>query len=419
MMRIALFEDGLAGQFAPLTLLRPVCELRCGQFTARERALRFLPVSDWGVFCRDHLTDVYAEAHPEAHLNELAWLAGGPTLLLNSRWLCDPRGLTGCDRDAVGLIDGEVAWITLDPLEMALFVAQDFPEAVTQLARTRRRVKASGRLIRDPGELVAHNAEQLEWDFAARPRPHTTRSRAHLPIIGDPRQVWIDDTADIDPYVVLDARRGPISIDAGAVVQAFTRIEGPASIGRQTQLFRANLRAGCTLGPHCRVGGELEASILHGYVLKEHDGSVGHAYVSPWCQLGALTTTSGVSLTDGGDRRRGCFLGDYVRTGNGCDLPAGASVGVMALVLPGGELLPRQIPSFTRLWHGELADGLPIEQSLITARTAMNRSGVELGDAQERLLRHVYHETLSDRRQAVERTPHRALAIVHAEEAQG
>jgi UDP-N-acetylglucosamine diphosphorylase/glucosamine-1-phosphate N-acetyltransferase len=418
-MRVALFEDELASQFGPVALLRPVCELRCGQFTARERALRFLPVSDWGLFARDHLADVYAEEHPEAHFNELAWLAGGPTLLLNSRWQCDPRTLAGCDRDAVGLIDGEVAWITLDPLEMALFVAQDFPEAIRQLARTRRRLKADGRLIRHPGELVAHNGVQLAVDFAAHARPRMLRSRAHLPIIGDPQQVWIDDSADIDPYVVLDARRGPICIDTGAVVQAFTRIEGPTYIGRQTQLFHANLRAGTTLGPQCRVGGEIEASILHGYVSKEHDGCVARAYIGPWCQLGAMTTASDFRPGEAGDRQHGCFLGDYTRTAGGCGFLPGTAVGVMALVLPGGELPPRQIPSFTRLWRGDLADGLPIEQSLIAARTVMNRCGVELGDAQERLLRHVYHETQSERRKAVERGPRTSLAVLCTEDTQG
>lgn len=423
-MRIALFEDDQAGQFAPLSLLRPVCELLCGHFTARERAVRFLPVTEWGLFCRDHLTETYAEAHPEAHLNDLAWLSAGPTLLLNARWLCDPRDLAWCDQDAAGIVDGEVAWLTLDPLEATLAVSQDVAAVAAQLARGRRRVKSPGRMAHYPWDLVAHNGAQLAADFAARVQSPSA-IRPHLAILGDPDRVWIDHTVEIDPYVLLDARQGPIFVDAGAVIQAFTRIEGPAFIGRETQLFRTNLRAGSSLGPVCRVGGEVEASILHGYVNKYHDGFLGHAYVGPWCNLGALTTNSDlkndystvrVPLTgepiETGERKVGCFLGDHTKTAIGSGFNTGTSVGVMCQVLPGGELLPKHIPSFTRVWHGELAEGFPIDRSLATARAAMNRRGVELSDAQERLLRHVFHETAPERRRVLERPRPTPLSVV-------
>src|SRR5207253_6628464 len=83
-----------------------------------------------------------------------------------------------------------------------------------------------------------------------------------------------------------------ISVEAGAVIQSFTRLEGPCHVGTQSQLFRANVRGGTTIGPVCRVGGEIEASILHGYVNKYHDGFLGHSYLCPWVNLGALSTNS-------------------------------------------------------------------------------------------------------------------------------
>ncbi|MDZ4685596.1 MAG: putative sugar nucleotidyl transferase [Planctomycetaceae bacterium] len=424
-MRIAFFEDDKTDQFTPIALLRPVCELLCGHFTARERALRFLPVTEWGLYCRDHLIESYAAEHPEAHLNDFAWLSAEPTLLLNSRWLCDPRELSQCDRDAVGLMEGEVAWITLDPLETALVIGQDLPTAIGQIARTRRRVKATGKLAQYPWDLVAHNGEQIAWDFAARSAQREPARHAHLAIVGDPTLVSIDEFAEIDPYVVLDTRQGPIFIDGGAVVQAFTRIEGPAFIGRQTQLFRTNLRAGSSIGPVCRVGGEIEASILHGYVNKYHDGFLGHAYVSPWCNLGALTTNSDLKndystvrvplageAIESGQMKVGCFLGDHTKTAIGSCFNTGTSIGVMCQVLPAGELLPKHIPSFTRVWHGELVDGFPMDRNLATARAAMNRRGVELTDAQERLLRHVFHDTAAERRRAFERQESGMLSVV-------
>lgn len=421
-MRLVIFEDSRAGQFAPIAWLRPVFELLCGHFSARERAVRFLSVSEWGVFCRPELAEVYREEHPEAHVNELDWLSGGPALCLNGRWLCDPTDYRHCDADAVGVIDGEVAWLTLDPLEMPLLALENWDDALAQIAHTRRRVKSAGRLVNYPWDLVHHNPAQLGADFRCRPQP-LGRPVADIgaAIVGDPQAVYVDATAEIDPYVVFDTRQGPIYIDAGAVVQAFTRIAGPCYVGRKSQLFRTNLREGTSIGPVCRVGGEVEGAILHGYVNKYHDGFLGHGYVSPWCNLGALTTNSDlkndysavkVPLTgaaiDSGQMKVGCFLGDHTKTAIGSCFNTGSSAGVMCQILPAGELLPKHIPSFSRVWHGELTDGFPLEHGLETARIAMERRGVELTAAQERLLRWLHHATADERRRAFERQADRS-----------
>jgi UDP-N-acetylglucosamine diphosphorylase/glucosamine-1-phosphate N-acetyltransferase len=403
-MRIAFYEDESAANFHPIACLRPVFELLCGHFTVRERALRFLPVSAWGVYCRELLAETYRESHPEAVVNRLTWLQEDITLLINARWLCASRDFAECDPDAAGIIDGEVAWVSVDPDEAPLFAAQDWDAAVQQLARTRRRVKSPGRLAHYPWDLVSHNAEQIAADFAARHKPGPQRSASsQVALVGDPKEVHIDPSAQIDPFVVFDARQGPIFVDAEALVQAFTRVEGPCYVGRGTQLFRTNLRAGSSLGPVCRVGGEVEGSILHGYVNKYHDGFLGHAYVAPWCNLGALTTNSDlkndystvrVPLTgepiETGQKKVGCFVGDHTKTAIGSCFNTGTSVGVMCQVLPGGELLPKHIPSFSRVWHGEIAEGFPIERNLETARAAMERRGIELTAAQERLLRRLH-----------------------------
>lgn len=424
-MRVALFEDDLAANFLPLVWLRPVCELLCGHFSARERAVRFLPVTDWGVFCRPELCDVYAEDHPEAQINTPRWLSQGRTLLLNSRWIADPQDLGKCDPDAAGLVDGEVAWISVEPQEAALFVMQDWMTAINQLLRSRRRVKATGLLAKYPWDLIAHNSEQLTKDFIARPK-RASQDLAHTQaaVLGSRADVYVDASASIDPFVVLDARKGPVYVDAGAMVQAFTRLEGPCYIGRETQLFRTNLREGTSIGPVCRVGGEIEGAILHGYVNKYHDGFLGHGYVGPWCNLGALTTNSDLKndystvkvplvgeAIETGQKKVGCFIGDHTKTAIGSCFNTGTSVGIMCQVLPGGELLPKHIPSFTRIWHGELADGFPLEKGLATARAAMERRGRTLTAAQEQLLRHVFDVTEDERDVAFQRqADRRALA---------
>ena len=145
-------------------------------------------------------------------------------------------------------------------------------------------------------------------------------------------------------------------------IQSFTRIEGPCFIGERTQLFRALIREGTTIGPVCRVGGEIEECIFQGYSNKYHEGFLGHSYVCPWVNIGAMSTTSDLKSDysnvkvplegtpiDSGSPKVGSFIGDHVKTAINSMFNTGSSIGVMAMVLPGGPLLPKFIPSFSMI----------------------------------------------------------------------
>ena len=108
-------------------------------------------------------------------------------------------------------------------------------------------------------------------------------------------------------------------------------------------------------------------------------------------------------MIDSGSTKAGCYIGDHAKTALGSLFNTGSSIGVMAMVLPGGELLPKHIPSFSRVWHGELLDGWELERHLVTARIVMNRRGCELTPAQERLFRFVHAQTQEERQTAIER----------------
>lgn len=418
MLRIAFFEDAAADQFSPIALLRPVFELLCGHFSLRERLVRSLPVTEWGAFVRPSLRETCAQQHPEAHVNEAAWLAAGPTLLVNGRWLGDVGSLAELRPDEALVVEGEIVALTLEPDEAPLLSDDDWPHPLARLPSTRRAVDGGGVLLCRPWDLVQHNPRQLVVDHRLRPRPAPVATVGpQVAIQGRPHDVVIDPAAEIDPFVVIDARGGPVWIEAGARVQPFTRIEGPALIGRESQLFRAHVRAGTSIGPVCRVGGEVEASILHGWCNKYHDGFLGHSYICPWVNLGALTTNSdlrndyapvrvplaGESL-DTGATKVGCFIGDHTKSAIGSLINTGSSIGVMTMLLPAGELLPRHVPSFSRLWHGRLErlpDGL--ESGLAAARAAMLRRDCTLTSADERLLRHVFELTREERDVALRR----------------
>ncbi len=410
--QLAFFEDGAADGLEPVSLLRPAFELVCGQGGLRERALRALAPEDWGVFIRESLVEVYREQFPEAHVNRWDWLNHAPTLFLNSQWLCDVDSLRDIDLDTVGVRDGQVVYVCLHPHEAELAAIGDISLMVQQLARLRtKRVEAPGHWLANPWQLIEQNSSMLARDFAAlRGAGGEQRDRPDVTIIGPRDQVWIDPTAEIEPYVVVDTRPGPVSIAAGVVIQAFTRIEGPAHIGAGSRLYRASVKSGVTIGPDCRVGGEVECSILQANVNKYHDGFLGHAYVCPWVNLGAQTANSDlksdyspvrfarpVGSVSTGLKKVGCFIGDHTKTGLGSLINTGSHIGVMAMVLPSGGLLPRFIPSFATVWNGELTESISIDRCFAAAAVAMERRNHEFTPAQQRLLRQVHRQTAAHR----------------------
>ncbi|QDT52670.1 hypothetical protein Pan44_06820 [Caulifigura coniformis] len=419
MERLVFFEDAAAENFRPLTWLRPVFELRCGHYTVRERMLAAFPKAEWGVSIRPDLAEVYAEEHPAAHVNKERWLAAGPALLVNGRWIGDPAFLASLTPGEAVICDGVVAAIRVDAEEAAVLSSvPDWTNAITRLANSRDAVTRPGRLLEYPWHLIEANPTQLTSDFRARRRgPTKANLNAQVAIQGRDADVFIDPSAEVDPFVVLDARSGPIWIDAGAKLQPFTRLEGPCYVGPGSQLFRANVREGTTIGPVCRVGGEIEESILHGYANKYHDGFLGHSYVCPWVNLGALSTNSDLKNDysavkvplwgepiDSGSTKVGCFIGDHSKTAICSLFNTGTSVGVMSMVLPGGELLPKHIPSCSRYWHGTIEELPAFDAALETARIAMSRRNCILSPAGERLLRRVLHLTAEEREVASHRS---------------
>lgn len=413
-MRILLFEDSRAEDFTPVALLRPVFELTCGRDSLRRRLQRWFPDAEFGGWVRPWLMDSYAEEHPSLKVNDLDWIRRDKVLLVNGRWLPERR-LTGLDflTHQAGFVDGNPAWMLLPGEELAELLQADPETALAQYAHSQRALPTSGRWIYYPWDLVCQNAAQLIRDFADEGVTQS-QPQEHVQLLGDPADIYISAQAEIDPYVVIDARSGPVSIDRDAKIQSFTRIEGPCHIGRGTHVFRALIRKGTTIGEHCRVGGEIEESILHSFVNKYHEGFLGHSYVCPWVNIGAMACTSDLksdyttvrvplrgSFIDTGLHKIGSFVGDHAKTAMDSMFNSGSSIGICTMVIPGGRLLPRHIPSFSSVTFGELTSDWTFDAAVETARAMMSRRSQTLTLKAERLLRIVYHRTEQERQAAL------------------
>ncbi|UCH36345.1 MAG: hypothetical protein JSV65_08325 [Armatimonadota bacterium] len=414
-MRICIFEDGTTDNFHPINLLRPTFEVRCGAISLRERILAGYPGAAACYSVRDHLAPVYRRRVAGAPVNDADALAGDDLLLINGRMLALGDWPAAAGDDEVGLSGDDVAYARISAATAATLGASD---ALSLLARARQKVataNAPQKLVSYPWDLVEHNPECITADFAALPQKGVHGELAELSVVyGDEDQVYIAPGAQVHPMVVLDTHGGPVIIEEGAQVFPHTRVEGPSYIGRDAQIVGGKIREGCSIGPVCRVGGEVEESIIHGYSNKYHDGFLGHAYVGEWVNLGALTTNSDLKndygtvelyvkgeLVDSGSTKVGCFIGDHTKTSIGTLFNTGTIVGVGCIILGGSEILPKYIPSFAWYYNGHLAKGGGFDALLDTVRTAMGRRDVAVTADDVELLRAVREMTKQERNEAI------------------
>ncbi len=398
-MRVCLFEDRSVRDLEPLTLTRPAFDLLCGCTPLADKQLRAFAPADIGAIVRPYLAGLTQQVHDSWRVNDLAWLRAGPVVLVNARWL-PAGGVELSPSPHVGLVGDEVAYVSLTPaelLECSPFTIDHY------LARWRNTLPArqvGGLVARYLWELIDHNGDAVRddvwWQSPTRPR----RTNALPAVVGSSDDLHVHPSARIDPMVVLDTTLGPVVIDRDAVVGAFSHLEGPCFIGAGTRVQGAKVRAGTSIGPRCRIGGEVEASIVQGHSNKAHDGFLGHAFVGEWVNLGAGTCNSDLrndygtvrvmvndDLVDTARNKVGCFLGDHTKSGLGTLLNTGTRAGVFCNLLPSGGLLPRDIPSFGTAQHSRVTESADIAACLTTADRVMRRRNRTLDEQHERLYR--------------------------------
>jgi UDP-N-acetylglucosamine diphosphorylase/glucosamine-1-phosphate N-acetyltransferase len=410
-MHLCLFEDGTR-QLEPLSFTRPVFDLTCGISSLADKQLRAFVPSASGLVVRPALAALARERRPGFFVNDLAWLRSRPAIVMNGRWLPPARAFAVPPAPCLGVIEGQVAFAALTPAELGRLSLEDIGSQLEAMQAELPCTRAEGTLVRYPWDLVEHNASEIARDFADLGLAGVAPALAPpgVSVIGSPTRLCVDGTARVEPLVLIDTTQGPVVIDRAAVVHAFSRLEGPCYIGPMTRVLGAKIRAGTTLGPHCRVGGEIEASIVHGYSNKYHDGFLGHSYVGEWANLGAGTHNSDlrndygeVAVTFAGRQvntgltKVGCFLGDHTKTGLGTLLNTGTIVGAFCNLLPAGRYAPKCVPSFTSWWNGALREAFTLEQLLATAEIAMRRRGVPLTDAHAALYAGLHAATATER----------------------
>jgi UDP-N-acetylglucosamine diphosphorylase / glucose-1-phosphate thymidylyltransferase / UDP-N-acetylgalactosamine diphosphorylase / glucosamine-1-phosphate N-acetyltransferase / galactosamine-1-phosphate N-acetyltransferase len=408
-MRLCLFEDAAVTDLAPLSLTRPAFDLRCGAATLAERQQRLLPGAAVTVVVRPALAPLCRLEHPDWMVNDLDG-TDEEILFVNARWLPPANPPVLPEGDVLGVCDGQVAFAR----RTGSGLRARWPMSLTGWD-DRPHLSAGGTFIRYLWDLYEKNSSILGEDLVTwqKTRPETATMPSGAIVFGPMEQVRVDPTAIVEPQVVLDARPGPVLIDRGAVIRAFSRVQGPCYVGPDCHIVGGNLR-GSSLGPACRVGGEVEASVLQGYCNKYHDGFLGHSVIGAWVNFGAGTQTSDLRndygvvqvilqgrKVDTGSSKVGCFLGDYTRTGIGALLNVGTVVGPFGQLLPSGTYLPRSVPAFGSVHMGRIQERTDLGPMFAAAAMAMGRRGQVWTETHADLFLDLYETTAAERRRLI------------------
>ena len=385
-MNYILFDGDVRKSLLPFTYTKPVADIRIGILTIREKWEKHLGLTTTTV------TEEYLEEkYPMVELEK--------NILINASF-CPTESLVdkvkNLSKDEA-IFKGEdvIAFFTSDSQEEVDFDAYkqiEFEEDLIQVKNT--------------WDIFSLNEIAIQQDFDL-----LTNDRTSEPIPEGTRyinkdNIFIEEGAEIT-FAVLNASKGPIYIGKDAVILENSSIKGPfAMCNNAVVKMGAKIYSGTTLGPYCKVGGEISNSVLMGYSSKGHDGYLGNSVLGEWCNLGADTNNSNLKnnyaevklwnyetgrFAKTGLQFCGLMMGDHSKCGINTMFNTGTVVGVSANIYGSG--FPRNfVPSFS--WGGAAGfTEYKTNKVYEVAEVVMKRRNMVFNDIEQRILQHVFDTT--------------------------
>jgi UDP-N-acetylglucosamine diphosphorylase/glucosamine-1-phosphate N-acetyltransferase len=371
----------------PFTFVRPVSEIRVGILRIREKWEKELgTTASW--MTESYLKPLYPEPAFDA-----------PCLLVNSSLLPD-AGLIPfiqsaqdgfCYFQGGQFLFGKVK--NLDSFKNIEYVRQEYSGSVRQ--------------IQFPWDIFGMNGAEIRHDFERiQAGSKSEELKDEFTRVYNPKNLWLGKHVKCRA-AVLNAEDGPIVIGDNVEIQEGAVVRGPVYIGDGAVInMGAKIRPDTTIGPLCKVGGELSNVVFFGHSNKAHDGFLGNSVIAEWCNLGADTNTSNLKnnyqpvsiysyaergMVNTGQIFCGLLMGDHCKTGINSMFNTGTVMGVAVNVYD-SSFPPKFIPSFS--WgtgHGGF-ETYKFEKFLETERLVMARRKKELSQAYLDILHHLFKE---------------------------
>src|SRR5215211_4570400 len=411
-MGITLFEDSHWQNFDPISLTKATFDIKVGAKSFFEEH-QLAPET---LLTREYLARVTAERHPNCKVNPS--FIDSDTVFVNG--LLHPAAVYS-DR----LLKISHTFAITAYSSNRLLVARLDSKGIEYL----QDCVAAGRKI-DVKKLKVEKSTKLEdqdtqglisepWDVigvlenSLATQVSTMKNEAQLGeqvTVTGSNTVAVARDASVEAGTVLDVRNGGIYIGPGAYVAA-SRIVGPAYIDGMAEVKQFATIEASYIGYNCRIGGEVEHSVISDHTNKAHAGFIGHSYIGEWVNIGAMTTTSDLKMTygnikmsrgknkkiDTGQNKIGSFFADMVKTSIGTLIYSGRRIGVSSHL---HGLVAQDVPSF--IIYGTSIGArnveLQIDSIIETQRKMMRRRSQKMTKAYEQMIKDLFAITALDRK---------------------
>ncbi len=389
-MNYILFDDKSWDNLLPLTFTRPVCEVRSGILTIKEKWEKHLNVK-MSYFTKDYLQVKYKLNIEEENilisgsvipnislLNDLENLNLNEALIKNSKII------------AVKLEQQSVS--SFDYTDTNKYNKKDYEEDIIEITW--------------PWDIFRLNGENIKSDFDLLTKGRKSAKLSTTNNVLGKENIFIEEGAKIE-FATLNADTGPIYIGKDTEIMENSVIRGPFALCDHSVLkISAKIYGPTTIGPHSKVGGEVNNSVIFGYSNKAHDGFLGNSVIGEWCNLGADTNNSNLKnnyaevrvwnyeterFIQTGLQFCGLIMGDHSKCAINTMFNTGTVVGVNANIF--GEGFPRNfVPSFS--WggaHGFTVYG--INKAFEVAEKVMERRNIKLDEVEKDIIREIFERT--------------------------
>ncbi|WP_299887592.1 GlmU family protein [uncultured Lacinutrix sp.] len=390
-MNYILFDGPSRNQLLPFTYTRPVADIRVGVLTIREKWEKYLEVTTTTV-TEDYLSVKWPMVELEFNIMINASFCPTKELVEKIRNLKNNQAIFKGE-DVVAFFTSE----NQEDIDLATFEAIEFDSDLI--------------VIENTWDIFSKNGEAIIQDFEL-----LTKGRKSQPIpksnnIIAPENIFIEEGAKLE-FTTLNASAGPIYIGENAEIMETSVIRGPFVLcNNATVKLAAKIYGPTTIGPHSKVGGEVNNSVVFGYSNKGHDGFLGNSVIGEWCNLGADTNNSNLKNnyaevrlwdyeTEGfaktGLQFCGLMMGDHSKCGINTMFNTGTVIGVMANIFGSG--FPRNfVPSYSWGGSGGFTTYLT-KKAFEVAKVVMSRRSIEFSSEDQIILEHIFDETKKFRR---------------------
>ena len=385
-MQLVFSDAQFWEDFLPLTFTRPVAEMRCGILTFSERWQKLLETSEISYLTEDFLQEKF----PKPEKKESLFIV--PNFLPNENVLNQIKDLK---LGEALVYENELLAAKVDMDNFSLNQIEKMTDIHEELL-----------LFKQPTDLFSFNEKAIDFDFELLTKGRASQElSATNGFLGNAEDLFIEEGATIE-FSTLNTKTGKIYIGKNAEVMEGCNLRGPIALCEDSKFnLGAKIYGATTIGPHCKVGGEVNNIVIFGYSNKGHDGFVGNSVIGEWCNLGADTNSSNLKnnyasvklwnyrtkrFVDTGLQFAGLIMGDHSKTAINTQFNTGTVVGVAANIFKSG-FPPNLIENFS--WGGMKGDEkFKLEKAYEVAEKAMSRRKVPFTEVDRNILKYIYIE---------------------------